>query len=155
MDSLAITSSINGRPPTVDRRADVLELREIPTPEPGDDEVLVRVRAAALNPADWHFTRGKPYVFRLFIGIRKPKKTYILGMDMSGVIEAVGANVKRFKAGDEVFAEVRTGCCAEYVVAKADEIELKPARRSGPSTACSLTRTGETWRAPTIAAKTW
>jgi NADPH:quinone reductase-like Zn-dependent oxidoreductase len=106
---------------------DVLQNREIKKPVPNDDQVLIRVRAVAVNPLDWHFIEGTPYIMRaLGVGLRKPKDPR-LGVDMSGVVEAVGKNVTQFKPGDAVFGG-RNGAFAEYVCARADRgITLKPA----------------------------
>src|SRR5438874_13813218 len=90
----------------------VLELEEIEKPIPGDDEVLIKVHAASVNPFDTHFVRGKPYLFRIMMGLRKPKITR-LGVDVSGRVEAVGRNITQFKPGDEVFGASR-GAFAEY-----------------------------------------
>src|SRR6201987_526159 len=80
-----------------------LKLEEIEKPVPADDQVLVRVRAASVNPYDWHFVEGSPKVMRAMIGgLRKPKATR-LGVDFAGTVEAVGKNVTNFKLGDEVF----------------------------------------------------
>jgi NADPH:quinone reductase-like Zn-dependent oxidoreductase len=92
---------------------DVLELREIATPVVAGDEVLVRVHAASVNPADWHFMRGVPYVMRAGAGLAKPKSK-VLGRDIAGSVEALGKDVTRFHAGDEVFANVESGGFAEY-----------------------------------------
>src|SRR5258705_13436737 len=82
---------------------DVLQLVDTGLPEPGADDVLVRVHAAALNPADWHILRGDPYVARLMgIGLTKPKRP-VAGSDAAGVVEKVGANVRGLRPGDEVF----------------------------------------------------
>jgi NADPH:quinone reductase-like Zn-dependent oxidoreductase len=105
---------------------DVLRLADREKPEPGADDVLVRVRAAALNPADWHILRGDPYVARLMgIGLSKPKQP-VAGSDAAGVVEAVGANVHGLKPGDEVFGFVR-GAFAEYACAAADKVVPKSA----------------------------
>jgi NADPH:quinone reductase-like Zn-dependent oxidoreductase len=106
---------------------DVLEIREIKKPVPNDDQVLVKVHAAAVNPLDWHFIRGTPYVMRMMMGgLRKPKDP-LLGVDYAGTIEAVGKNVTQFRPGDAVFGN-RTGAFAEYLCARADRaIALKPA----------------------------
>ena len=104
----------------------VLRVEDVPKPVPADGQVLVKVRAAAVNPLDWHFIRGTPYLMRLSSGLRKPKVTR-LGVDFAGTVEAVGPNVTRFKAGDEVFGG-RTGAFAEYVTVGEDKaIALKPA----------------------------
>src|SRR4029453_13356722 len=81
---------------------DVLRLEEIAKPVPNDNQVLVRVRAASVNPLDWHYIEGTPYVIRAMgVGLRKPKDTR-LGVDFAGMVEAVGKNVTQFKPGDEV-----------------------------------------------------
>ncbi len=97
---------------------DVVEIGELPRPEPGANEVLVRVRAASLNIADWYAVTGRPLVARPSQGLRRPKETRI-GVDYAGVVEAVGSEVTDFGPGDEVFGG-RTGACAEYLLAKAD-----------------------------------
>jgi NADPH:quinone reductase-like Zn-dependent oxidoreductase len=73
---------------------DVLKLEEIERPTPGDDEVLIKVRAASVNTIDWHFVRGTPYFMRLMVGLRKPKVAR-LGVDVAGQVEAVGGNITR------------------------------------------------------------
>ena len=103
---------------------DVVEIAEVEKPVPKDDEVLIKVRAASVNPYDWHFMRGLPYPLRIVAGLRKPKNRR-LGVDVSGVVEAVGKNVKQFKAGDEVFGAGR-GAFAEYVCASESKVVLKP-----------------------------
>lgn len=97
---------------------EVLRLEEVEKPVPGDSQLLVRVRAAAVNPLDWHYMRGTPYVGRLGMGLRKPEVTR-LGVDFAGTVEAVGANVTRFKPGDEVFGG-RMGAFAQYVTVRED-----------------------------------
>ena len=106
---------------------DVLQVRDIKKPVPNDDQALVRVRAASVNPYDWHFIRGTPYIMRMMIGgLRKPKDPRV-GVDYAGTVEAVGKNVTLLKPGDEVFGN-RTGAFAEYVCARADRaVALKPA----------------------------
>jgi NADPH:quinone reductase-like Zn-dependent oxidoreductase len=104
-----------------------LKFQDIEKPTPADDQLLVRVRAASVNPLDWHFIEGTPYVMRAMgVGLRKPKDTR-LGVDFAGTVEAVGKNVTRFKPGDEVFGG-RTGAFAEYVcVRESRAVALKPA----------------------------
>src|SRR5213076_1858137 len=104
-----------------------LKLEEIEKPIPNDDQILVRVRAASVNPYDWHFVEGTPYVMRAMgVGLRKPKDIQ-LGVDFSGTVEAVGKNVTQFKPGDEVFGG-RGGAFAEYVCPRANRaVALKPA----------------------------
>jgi NADPH:quinone reductase-like Zn-dependent oxidoreductase len=96
---------------------DVLEVEDVTRPEPTDDEVLVRVRAASVNPADWYNVTA-PLVVRIPNGIRKPK-TNRLGVDFAGTVDAVGANVTQFQPGDDVFG-ARNGAFAEYVCVNAD-----------------------------------
>jgi NADPH:quinone reductase-like Zn-dependent oxidoreductase len=106
--------------------AEVLKLEEIEKPTPADDELLVRVRAAAVNPLDWHYMRGTPYLMRAGSGLRKPK-VIRLGVDFAGTVEAVGKNVTKFKPGDDVFGG-RTGAFAEYVTVRDSRaVALKPA----------------------------
>ena len=105
---------------------DVLSFEDVDKPTPADDEVLVKVRAASVNPLDWHFMRGSPYIMRLASGLGTPKDSR-MGVDFAGTIEAVGSNVKRFKPGDEVFGG-RSGAFAEYVTVSEDRaLVLKPA----------------------------
>ena len=93
---------------------EVLELNEIEKPVPGADQVLVRVKAASVNPYDWHYLRGEPYVMRLMAGIGAPKETR-LGADFAGIIEAVGSNVTSFDVGDAVFG-MGSGAFGEYLL---------------------------------------
>jgi NADPH:quinone reductase-like Zn-dependent oxidoreductase len=105
---------------------DVVRLEEIAKPTPEDDRVLVRVRAASVNPLDWHFMRGDPYIVRLDSGLGAPQDPRI-GTDFAGTVEAVGKSVTRFKPGDEVFG-ARDGAFAEYVsVRENGALALKPA----------------------------
>lgn len=103
---------------------DVLELVEVAKPEPGPEEVVVRVHAASVNPLDWHFMRGSPAAVRLMTGPLRPKNGR-LGVDLAGVVETVGSNVTRFRPGDEVFGAAR-GTVAEYVSARVDRLVGKP-----------------------------
>ncbi len=110
---------------------DVLQLKEVEKPIPKDDEVLVKIQAAAANPLDWHFMRASPFIIRFISGLLKPKpKNRILGADIAGQVEAVGTNVKQFKAGDEVYGEVSRGGFAEYVCVTEDKLVLKPTNLS-------------------------
>jgi NADPH:quinone reductase-like Zn-dependent oxidoreductase len=104
-----------------------LKLENIEKPTPTDDQILVKVRAASVNPYDWHFIEGTPYIMRAMgVGLRKPKDTR-LGVDFAGTVEAAGKNVTQFKPGDEVFGG-RGGAFAEYVCRRADgAVALKPA----------------------------
>jgi NADPH:quinone reductase-like Zn-dependent oxidoreductase len=104
---------------------DVLQFREVARPVPSDAEVLVRIRAASVNPLDWHFMRGTPYFLRLMTGWRRPGFTR-LGVDAAGTVEAIGRNVAQFRPGDEVFGPCR-GAFAEFVCVAEDRLVLKPA----------------------------
>jgi NADPH:quinone reductase-like Zn-dependent oxidoreductase len=108
---------------------DVLEIAEVERPAPGDDQVLVRIRAVGLNPYDWHFLRGEPLLFRpmMGVGVRKPRRPTILGSDIAGVVESVGTDVTRFRPGDEVYGTKGPGACAEYAVIAERALALKPA----------------------------
>ena len=111
----------------------ISELREVDKPVVGDDEVLVRVRAASIHPDVWHVVSGRPYVLRLMgAGFAKPKNP-IPGTDMAGIVESVGKSVTRFRPGDEVFGETivaqqwtNGGAFAEYVSVRQDLLALKP-----------------------------
>jgi len=103
---------------------DVVQIQDVEKPSPADNEVLIRVRAASVNPADSHLMEGKPYVGRIVFGLRKPKLTRP-GFDVAGQVEAVGKNVTRFKPGDEVFGSSR-GSFAEYVCTPESKLVLKP-----------------------------
>jgi NADPH:quinone reductase-like Zn-dependent oxidoreductase len=107
---------------------DVVQITDVEKPVPKENEVLIRVRAASVNPLDWHFVRGTPHILRLGAGLRKPKITR-LGVDVAGHVEAVGRNVTQFKPGDEVFGVCR-GAFAEYACATEDKLALKPANSS-------------------------
>ena len=105
---------------------DVLEIREIEKPTPADDELLVRVRAASVNPADWYGVTGRPWVARPTMGFVKPKETRV-GVDFAGTVEAVGKDVTQFRPGDDVFGG-RTGAFAEYVCVREERAVVpKPA----------------------------
>jgi NADPH:quinone reductase-like Zn-dependent oxidoreductase len=100
---------------------DVLKLTNVPTPEPKEHEVLVRVAAAGVNPLDWHMMRGEPYFLRLM-----ERGTHrIPGVDVAGRVQKVGPNVTTFRAGDEVFGTAR-GAFAEYVCGTEKSLVLKP-----------------------------
>ena len=110
-------------PPEVVRYGDLVK------PTPAADEVLVRVHAASVNPLDWHYVEGKPYLVRISGGFGKPEDPR-LGVDFAGTVEAVGKDVRRFKPGDAVFGG-RTGAFAEYVTVREERaIAAKPANVS-------------------------
>jgi NADPH:quinone reductase-like Zn-dependent oxidoreductase len=104
-----------------------LKLENIEKPVPNDDQIMIKVRAASINPYDWHFVEGTPYIMRMMgVGLRKPKDIQ-LGVDFAGTVEAVGRNVTQFKPGDDVFGG-RGGAFAEYVCRRAEgAVALKPA----------------------------
>jgi NADPH:quinone reductase-like Zn-dependent oxidoreductase len=108
--------------------AEVLELREIDVPRVGDGEVLVRVRAAGVDPGVWHLMTGLPYLVRPMFGLRR-QRNRVPGMDLAGVVEAVGPGVTRFAPGDEVYGTGR-GTYAEYAVAAEGKLAAKPANLS-------------------------
>jgi NADPH:quinone reductase-like Zn-dependent oxidoreductase len=109
--------------------ADVLELRDVEKPQPGDDEVLIRVHAAGVDPGVWHLMTGQPYLVRVMgFGLRKPK-IRIRGMDAAGTVEAAGRNVIQLKQGDPVYGTC-DGSFAEYACARAERFAPKPANLS-------------------------
>ena len=103
---------------------DVLQLKDVDKPVVKDDEVLVRVHAAAVNIGDWHLLRGVPYVIRLVAGLRGPRRE-IPGLDIAGQVEAVGAKVQQLRPGDEVFGWCK-GAFAEHACAAASNLLPKP-----------------------------
>ncbi len=104
---------------------DVLRCEEVQNPTPGNDEVLIRVKAASANPLDWRSLRADPFFIRLMGGLLKPKNK-ILGVDVAGQVEAIGRNVKEFQPGDAVFGTSDYGGFAEYVCAREDRLVPKP-----------------------------
>jgi NADPH:quinone reductase-like Zn-dependent oxidoreductase len=118
----AIVQDVYGPP-------DVLQLRDIDKPVAGDDDVLIRVRAAGVDPSVWHLMTGLPYPIRLMgFGLRRPKLR-VRGWDVAGTVESVGANVTRFGPGDEVFGTCE-GSFAQYACARQDMLAAKPPRAS-------------------------
>ncbi len=103
---------------------DVLNCEVIEKPVPKDNEVLIKVRAASLNPLDWRLMRGRPFLLRIGMGLRKPKDTRF-GRDLAGEVLEVGRDVTSFKPGDEVFG-ASTGALAEYVCASESNLAIKP-----------------------------
>jgi NADPH:quinone reductase-like Zn-dependent oxidoreductase len=111
--------------------ADVLELRDLEKPRPEDDELLIRVHAAGVDPGVWHLMTGLPYLVRVMgFGLRKPK-IRVRGTDVAGTVEAAGRNVAQLKEGDPVYGTC-DGCFAEYACARAERLAPKPANRSAP-----------------------
>jgi NADPH:quinone reductase-like Zn-dependent oxidoreductase len=108
---------------------DVLKMKEVTKPTPNDDQVLIKVKATAVNPLDWHRLRADPFVVRFSDGLRKPKNPFI-GADIAGVVEAVGKNVTEFQPGDAVYGEIGSGGLAEYVCVAEKKIAPKPTNLS-------------------------
>ncbi|MFB4308276.1 NAD(P)-dependent alcohol dehydrogenase [Actinomadura sp. GTD37] len=106
---------------------DVLTLKDMDEPAIARDEVLVRVRAASVNPYDWRHVGADPKLVRLSVGLRRPKPGLIPGADLAGVVERVGDGVTGLRPGDEVFGEVRLGSFAEAVAVPRDRLAVKPA----------------------------
>jgi NADPH:quinone reductase-like Zn-dependent oxidoreductase len=107
---------------------DVLTVQDVPKPVPKDEQVLIKVKAASLNPYDWHFMTGMPYIMRISAGFLKPADPR-LGVDFSGTVEAVGKKVTRFKPGDDVIG-AKGGAFAEYVCGSEKGLIIKPANLS-------------------------
>ncbi|MBE1490422.1 NAD(P)-dependent alcohol dehydrogenase [Plantactinospora soyae] len=106
--------------------ADLLELRDLDTPPIGDDEVLVEVRAAGVDPGVWILMTGRPMAVRLAVGLRRPRVA-ALGRAVAGVVAAVGAGVTRLRPGDEVYGTCESGSFAEYATARQHRLTSKPA----------------------------
>jgi NADPH:quinone reductase-like Zn-dependent oxidoreductase len=105
--------------------ADVLEYRDVEKPSPKEDEVLIKIRAGSLNYYDWHFMSGLPLPFRFVTGLFGHPPA-ILGADMAGTVEEVGANITRFKPGDEVYGDIHKNAFAEYACAPEATLAIKP-----------------------------
>lgn len=103
---------------------EVLELREVERPGLDDDQILIRVQAASVNPLDWHFMRGEPAVMRLQSGLRTPKNRF-RGVDVAGEVDTVGKSVTRFRPGDQVFGWCQ-GAFAEYARGKETNFVMRP-----------------------------
>src|SRR5690606_37881049 len=109
---------------------DVLRLQEVEKPSPKDDDVLVKIHAASVNKSDWLRLTGKPFITRLFTGGPLQPQLNILGSDIAGTVEAVGRNIRSFRPGDEVFADISgvgLGGFAEYVAVPEKVLARKPA----------------------------
>jgi NADPH:quinone reductase-like Zn-dependent oxidoreductase len=113
---------------------DVVQITDVEKPVPKDNEVLIKVRAASVNPYDWHFMRGTPYGVRVIAGLRKPKVAR-LGADVAGQVEAIGSNITQFKPGDQVFG-ICKGAFAEYVCAPESAFVMKPENVTFEQAAC-------------------
>jgi NADPH:quinone reductase-like Zn-dependent oxidoreductase len=114
---------------------EVLRYEDIATPVIGETDVLIRVHAASLNAMDWHITRGVPFLARLMVGLRKPKRIG-LGVDVAGTVEVVGSRVSELAPGDEVFGSCR-GSFAEYSSAPESAVVRKPANVTFEHAACA------------------
>ncbi len=118
---------------------EMLRLEDVAKPVPGDDEVLVKVLAVSINSWDWDALTGRPYEYRFFNGLFKPKSNKIHGCDIAGRVEAIGKNAKRFKVGDEVFGDLSEGgwgAFAEYVCAGENRLTPKPSSMTFEEAAC-------------------
>ena len=118
---------------------DVLRLDDIQTPIPGDNEVLVKVHAVSINSWDWDMLTGKPFEYRFFSGLLKPKSTKLHGCDIAGQVEVVGKNVKHLHVGDEVFGDLSEGgwgAFAEYTCASENALIIKPSIMTFEEAAC-------------------
>lgn len=121
---------------------DVLRLEDVPEPSVGADDVLVRVRAAGVDPSVWHLMTGLPLVARLGLGLRAPR-TPVRGRDLSGTVEKVGADVTEFRPGDDVFGTCGDGAFADYAVTRRNRLARKPSSLSFtqasvvPTSACT------------------
>jgi len=113
---------------------EVLEIRDVEKPIPGDEEVLIKVHAVSINPYEWHHMRGKPYFARLSVGFFNPKHK-ILGMDVSGQVESTGKDVKQFKQGDTVFGYSKYGGLAEFTCIREDKTVKIPENSNFKETA--------------------
>lgn len=110
---------------------EVVEPSRIPMPTAGPGQVVVQVRAAGLNPYDWHHYRGEPLLFvRPTVGLRRPRTPITVGADVAGVVDEVGTGVSGWAVGDRVYGEVGFGACAERVAVDPDRIARLPARLS-------------------------
>ena len=105
--------------------ADVLRLHDIEEPVVKADEVLVRIHTASIHPGDWLLTVGRPQLFRMGFGFRRPRKK-IPGFDFAGTVESTGSNATEFEPGDEVFGDAANGSCAEYVSVPEKKLAHKP-----------------------------
>jgi NADPH:quinone reductase-like Zn-dependent oxidoreductase len=122
---------------------DILRCEEIDKPIPGDNEVLIKVRAASVNPLDWKLMKGGPFIVRILLGLGRPKIKHP-GVDVAGEIEAVGKNVTQFRPGDEVFGACR-GSFAEYATSKST-LGMKSALAIKPDNVTLSKRLVRPWR---------
>lgn len=105
---------------------EIMKLEELDRPVPKDDQVLIKVAYSSVNPFEWHHLRGEPWLMRIANKALFKPHVYVLGADVSGVVEAVGANVTAFKPGDEVFGDIGFGAFAQYAVGPVKKLVHKP-----------------------------
>ena len=118
---------------------DVLRMEDIKRPIPTENEVLVKIYAVSINSWDWDMLTGKPFEYRFFSGLFKPKDKRLHGCDIAGQVEDVGKNVKDFHVGDDVFGDLSEdgwGAFAEYICAPANNLTLKPSGMTFEEAAC-------------------
>lgn len=118
---------------------DVLRMEDVAKPIPGDRDVLVKVHALSINAWDWDMLTGKPYEYRVFSGLLRPKNTMIHGCDIAGRVDGIGKDVKQFQVGDAVFGDLSEGgwgAFAEYTCAPEDSLSLKPPKMTFEEAAC-------------------
>jgi len=118
---------------------DVLRMEDIERPIPDDNEVLVKVYAISINSWDWDMLTGKPFEYRFFSGLFRPKSKKIHGCDIAGQVEGIGKNVKHFHVGDEVFGDLSEGgwgAFAEYTCVPVNNLILKPSSMTFEEAAC-------------------
>ena len=112
---------------------DVLAFEEVEEKVPGPKDIRIRVRASGLNAADWHIMRADPFLARIAVGLRKPRRPMIIGSDVAGIVESVGDKVSGFSPGDSVYAEtMMMGGCAELIVVPEDNKTVVLSARNIP-----------------------
>ena len=118
---------------------DVLKMENVPKPIPGDDEVLVKIKAVSINSWDWDWLTGKPFEYRILSGLLKPKSNNLHGCDIAGKVKTIGKNVNRFQVGDEVLGDLSEegwGAFAEYSCVRDSKLIHKPSGMTFEEAAC-------------------